>query len=83
MSVDKDTVRRFRNDRGDPYGGLLCVDQSQLTGVSSTSGTTGDPTLVPEQWGGGGLTSPAIITRDLSFQAQLVIGIAQQGVKEQ
>jgi phenylacetate-CoA ligase len=63
--IDKDAVRRFRNDRGDPYGGLLCVDPAELTGVSSTSGTTGDPTLVPEQWGGGGLTSPAIITRDL------------------
>jgi len=63
--IDKDMVRRFRNDRGDPYGGLLCVDPARLTGVSSTSGTTGDPTLVPEQWGGGGLTSPAIITRDL------------------
>lgn len=63
--IDKDAVRRFRNERGDPYGGLLCVDPAQLTGVSSTSGTTGDPTLVPEQWGGGGLTSPAIITRDL------------------
>lgn len=63
--IDKDAVRRFRNARGDPYGGLLCVDPAQLTGVSSTSGTTGDPTLVPEQWGGSGLTSPAIITRDL------------------
>jgi phenylacetate-CoA ligase len=63
--IDKDAVRRFRNERGDPYGGLLCIDPAQLTGVSSTSGTTGDPTLVPEQWGGGGLTSPAIITRDL------------------
>ena len=63
--IDKDAVRRFRDERADPYGGLLCVDPAQLTGVSSTSGTTGDPTLVPEQWGGGGLTSPAIITRDL------------------
>jgi phenylacetate-CoA ligase len=63
--IDKDAVRRFRNERGDPYGGLLAVEPAQLTGVSSTSGTTGDPTLVPEQWGGGGLTSPAIITRDL------------------
>jgi len=63
--IDKDAVRRFRDERGDPYGGLLCVDPAQLTGVGSTSGTTGDPTLVPEQWGGGGLSSPAIITRDL------------------
>ncbi len=63
--IDKDAVRRFRDERGDPFGGLLCVDPSELTGVGSTSGTTGDPTLVPEQWGGGGLSSPSIITRDL------------------
>jgi phenylacetate-CoA ligase len=63
--IDKDAVRRFRDERGDPYGGLLCVDPADLTGVGSTSGTTGDPTLVPEQWGGGGLQSPSIITRDL------------------
>jgi phenylacetate-CoA ligase len=63
--LDKDMVRRFRDERGDPYGGTLCVPPGELTGVSSTSGTTGDPTLVPEQWGAGGLTSPAIITRDL------------------
>jgi phenylacetate-CoA ligase len=63
--LDKDAVRRFRDEHGDPYGGLLCVPPSELTGVGSTSGTTGDPTLVPEQWGSGGLTSPAIITRDL------------------
>jgi phenylacetate-CoA ligase len=62
--LDKDMVRRFRDERGDPYGGTLCVDPSQLTGVSSTSGTTGDPTLVPELWGGGPST-PSIITRDL------------------
>jgi len=63
--VDKDAVRRFRDERGDPYGGLLCVDPSELTGVGSTSGTTGDPTLVAERWGGSGLSSPSIITRDL------------------
>ena len=38
--IDKDTVRRFRDGRGDPYGGLLCVPPAELTGVSSTSGTT-------------------------------------------
>src|SRR5207248_1956283 len=43
--LDKDMVRRFRDERGDPFGGTLCVEPSQLTGVSSTSGTTGDPTL--------------------------------------
>jgi len=62
--IDKDTVRRFRDGRGDPYGGLLCVPPAELTGVSSTSGTTGDPTLVPEQWGAKS-GRPSIITRDL------------------
>ena len=33
----------------------------ELTAVMSTSGTTGDPTLVPEKWGGGG-GRPTIIT---------------------
>jgi len=62
--LDKDMVRRFRDERGDPYGGTLCVRPEELTGVSSTSGTTGDPTLVPEQWGSGP-SEPSIITRDL------------------
>jgi phenylacetate-CoA ligase len=62
--LDKDMVRQFRDERGDPFGGTLCVDPSQLTGVSSTSGTTGDPTLVPELWGAGPGV-PSIITRDL------------------
>jgi phenylacetate-CoA ligase len=62
--IDKDAVRRFRDTNGDPYGGLLCVPPSDLTGVSSTSGTTGDPTLVPEQWGAAS-GPPSIITRDL------------------
>ena len=62
--LDKDMVRHFRDERGDPFGGTLCVDPAQLTGVSSTSGTTGDPTLVPELWGGGPST-PSIITRDI------------------
>jgi phenylacetate-CoA ligase len=51
--IDKDTIRAFRDRHGDPYGGLLCVPESELTAVNSTSGTTGDPTLVPEQWAGG------------------------------
>ena len=62
--IDKDTVRRFRDDRGDPYGGLLCIEPSELTAIMSTSGTTGDPTLVAERWGGGRGARPTIITRD-------------------
>jgi phenylacetate-CoA ligase len=61
--IDKDAIRRFRDRWGDPFGGICAVPPSSLTAVMSTSGTTGDPTLVPERWGdGGGL--PAIITRD-------------------
>jgi phenylacetate-CoA ligase len=60
--VDKDAIRRFRDERGDPFGGLCTVPPAELTAIMSTSGTTGDPTLVPEQWGGGG--RPAVITRD-------------------
>jgi phenylacetate-CoA ligase len=61
--VDKNALRRFRDERSDPYGGLCAVSPDELTAVMSTSGTTGDPTLVPEKWGGGG-GRPAIITRD-------------------
>jgi phenylacetate-CoA ligase len=61
--VDKHALRRFRDERGDPFGGLCALAPEELTAVMSTSGTTGDPTLVPEKWGGGG-GRPAIITRD-------------------
>jgi len=61
--IDKDAVRRFRDERGDPYGGLLCVEPSELTAIMSTSGTTGDPTLVAECWGGAP-SRPTIVTRD-------------------
>jgi len=62
--IDKDAIRRFRDERGDPYGGLSTVAPAELTAIMSTSGTTGDPTLVPEKWGGGGGGRPAVITRD-------------------
>jgi phenylacetate-CoA ligase len=61
--VSKGALRRFRDERNDPYGGLCALPPSELTAVMSTSGTTGDPTLVPEKWGGGG-GKPTIITRD-------------------
>src|SRR5258708_34790785 len=56
--IDKEMVRRFRDDRGDPYGGLLCVDANALAVVSPTSGRTADPTLVPASGGVRGLSSP-------------------------
>jgi phenylacetate-CoA ligase len=38
---------RSRRSAGDPYGGLLCVDPSEVEIVGFTSGTTGDPTPLP------------------------------------
>jgi phenylacetate-CoA ligase len=60
--IDKDAIRAHRDRHGDPYGGLLCCDPAELTAIHSTSGTTGDPTLVPEQWEGG--SSNASLARD-------------------
>ncbi len=57
--MDKDAIRAFRDAHGDPYGGLLCIPESELTAINSTSGTTGDPTLVPERWAAGG-SGPAL-----------------------
>ena len=62
--LDKDAQRRFRDERGDPYGGVLCRTPQELSAINSTSGTTGDPTLVPELWGGGSVGRPAIMVRD-------------------
>lgn len=62
--IDKDALRRFRDERGDPFGGICTLPPAELTAVMSTSGTTGDPTLVPEAWGRS-TAPPAIITRDL------------------
>ena len=49
--IDKDAIREFREARGDPFGGLLCLPIADLTGINSTSGTTGNPTLTAERWG--------------------------------
>lgn len=46
----KDDIKEFRARTGDPFGGLLCVDISELTSITSTSGTTGMPELIPEIW---------------------------------
>lgn len=45
--IDKDRIRRFRDQHGDPFGGLRCADPPHLRGVGFTSGTTGDPTPLP------------------------------------
>lgn len=46
----KDDIKAYRARTGDPFGGLLCVDLSELTSITSTSGTTGMPELIPEVW---------------------------------
>ncbi|MFC5336503.1 phenylacetate--CoA ligase family protein [Mycobacterium branderi] len=49
-TFSKDDIKAYRERTGDPFGGLLCVDISELTSITSTSGTTGMPELIPEIW---------------------------------
>jgi phenylacetate-coenzyme A ligase PaaK-like adenylate-forming protein len=49
-TFSKDDIKAYRARTGDPFGGLLCVDTSELTSITSTSGTTGLPELIPEMW---------------------------------
>ncbi|MFV2179844.1 hypothetical protein ACFHW3_42885, partial [Actinomadura sp. LOL_011] len=63
-AFSKDRVREYRARSGDPYGGLLQVAPSELTSITSSSGTTGDPEFFAEIWDG----SPPLVTaqvRDL------------------
>ena len=48
--ITKDMVRAYRARTGDAFGGLLCVPLEELTSVSSSSGTTGDPEFFAEIW---------------------------------
>ncbi|NGO12441.1 phenylacetate--CoA ligase [Streptomyces sp. HC44] len=48
--ITKDMVRAHRARTGDPFGGMLCVPPEELTSVSSSSGTTGDPEFFAEIW---------------------------------
>jgi phenylacetate-CoA ligase len=45
--LDKETIRRFRDEHRDPFGGLKCVEAPHLRAVGFTSGTTGDATPLP------------------------------------
>ena len=44
--ITKDEIRAYREETGDPFGGVLCADPSELRCIQGTSGTTGDPTLI-------------------------------------
>jgi phenylacetate-CoA ligase len=45
--INKDSIRQFRDENGDPAGGVDCTHPRELVGVGTTSGTTGDPTPLP------------------------------------
>jgi phenylacetate-CoA ligase len=49
--VDKDTVRAYRTSYGDPLGGLRRM--ADASALSSTTGTTGDPVVLPVGHGDG------------------------------
>jgi phenylacetate-CoA ligase len=49
--VDKDTVRAYRTTQGDPLGGLRRM--ADASALSSTTGTTGDPVVLPVGHGDG------------------------------
>src|SRR5579859_8195794 len=48
--IDKDTLRRYRDEHNDAAGGVICVAESELTLLGTSSGTTGDPTIFGERW---------------------------------
>ena len=49
-TFSKSDLRAYRERTGDPFSGVLCVDRTELTSITSTSGTTGVPELLPEIW---------------------------------
>ncbi|QCB97971.1 phenylacetate--CoA ligase family protein [Arthrobacter sp. PAMC25564] len=45
--INKDSLREYRDERGDAYSGLGAGPSPSVWGAQSTSGTTSDPTLLP------------------------------------
>lgn len=48
--MDKDMIRAWRDEHGDPFGGILACDVADVNHIGSSSGTTGDPTLFAYRW---------------------------------
>jgi phenylacetate-CoA ligase len=48
--MDKDMIRAWRDDHGDPFGGILTCAVGDVNSIGSSSGTTGDPTLFAYRW---------------------------------
>lgn len=46
-TLHKEMVRRFRDDTGDPYGGMSLLAADAPCDVHTSSGTTGAPTFLP------------------------------------
>ena len=51
--IDKDDVRIFRDVNNDPVGGTSVIIPGVTVSVGTTSGTTGDPTPIPNLRSGG------------------------------
>jgi phenylacetate-CoA ligase len=51
--IDKDDVRAFRDRTGDPAGGMSASIPGETVSIGTTSGTTGDPTPVPNWYRSG------------------------------
>lgn len=45
--MSQDAIRAYRTQTGDPCGGVSRQPSRRLSGIASTSGTTGNPTPVP------------------------------------
>lgn len=50
--MSKGAIRAYRDRTGDGFAGLLTVGLSEVTTVTASSGTTGDPTFFTERWSG-------------------------------
>jgi phenylacetate-CoA ligase len=62
--LSQDRVRQYRDEHGDPCGGISHMLQRRLTGIASTSGTTGNPSPVPLS---NGSILERTMTRDLAW----------------
>jgi phenylacetate-CoA ligase len=45
--ISQDMIRRFRDEHNDPCGGLAELSDPRMTTMTTTSGTTGDPSPMP------------------------------------
>ncbi|MET0377367.1 MAG: hypothetical protein ABW049_00140, partial [Spongiibacteraceae bacterium] len=47
--ISQDLIRRFRDEFNDPCGGLAELSDYHMTTMTTTSGTTGDPSPMPQR----------------------------------